>query len=102
MQCCQGTWPNESKSNSGKGRDLGDLNNSYPTSGMGRARVRNPGPHFPEPLLCLPYTRPQCLCRDTLDTQPSSPNSDGPSSDSGPSSLESITDPKSLELGYEA
>ena len=70
---------------------------------MGRARVRNPGPHsFPEPLLCLLYTWPQCLCRDTLDTPPGSLNSDGPSSDSGPPSLESITNPESLELGYEA
>ena len=34
---------------------------NYPSSGMGRARVRNPGPCFPEPMLHFPYTWPQCL-----------------------------------------
>ena len=70
---------------------------------MGTARVRNPGPHsFPEPPLHLHSHGPQCLCRDTLDTPPGSLNSDGPSNDSGPPSLEFITDPESLESGYEA
>ena len=78
----------------GRGRGLADLNNSYPTSRMGRARVRNLGPHLPEPLLCFPYTWPQCLCRDTLDTPPSPPNSDSDTT-SRPPSLESITDTKS-------
>ena len=83
----------------GRGRGLAD---NYPTPGMGRARARNPGSHsFSEPPLCPPYTQPQCLCRDHLETLPSSPeNSD--SSDSRPPSLESIMDPEPPELGYVA
>ena len=87
--------PGQMKSNSRKGRGLPALNDSYPTSGMGRTRVRNPGPHpLPEPPLCLPYTWPQCLCRCryNLTAPPSPPNSDSDST-SGPPSLESITDP---------
>ena len=83
---------------------LVDLNR-YPISGMGRAKVQYPGPWLlPKPPLCLPYTWPQCLLqnRDTLDQPPHSPQSDGSSSDSGPPSLELITDLKTPESDYEA
>ena len=76
---------------------LGHDNNhdeNYPTSGMGRARVRNPGSHS-EPPLYLPYTQPQCLCRDLLENLPHSPSSENSdsssySSESGPPSLKLI------------
>ena len=75
----------------GRGRGLAD---NYPTPGMGRVRARNPGPHsFSEPPLCPPYTQPQCLCRDPLETLHSFPeNLD--SSDSGLPFFESIMDLK--------
>ena len=44
--------------------ELTDLNsyNNYPSSIMGRARVRNPGPHIlTEPLLC-PHTHGPSAC----------------------------------------
>ena len=71
---------------------------------MGGARVRNPGSHL-EPPLHLPYTHPQCLCRDPLENLPHSPSSEksdssSDSSDSGPPFLESITDSEPPELGY--
>ena len=88
----------------GKGRGLVDQLPSYPASGMRRARVGNPGPHsFSEPPLCPPYTKPPCLIRDPLETLPSSSDSSLDSdSDSGPPSLDSITDFEFPESGYEA
>ena len=83
----------------GRGRGLTDQIPSYPTSGVGRAKVRNPVPHpYSEPPLCPSYTKPQCLIRDPLENLPSSPCSPDHSdsslenSDSRPPSLESITD----------
>ena len=83
-----------------------DHDENYPTSGMGRARVRNPGSHS-EPPVCLPYMCLQCLCRDLLENIPCSSsleNSDSSSdsSDSGPPSLESITHPEPPEFDYDA
>ena len=74
---------------------------------MVRARVRNSGPClYPELLFCRPYSKPQYLIRDPLELLPSSPSSsdhaDSSLKSSGPPSLESITDPKSPESGYEA
>ena len=71
VACNAARAPGQRNANQIVGR--GGLADNYPTPGMGRARARNPGPHsFPEPLLCPPYTWPQCLCRDPIETLPSS------------------------------
>ena len=87
----------------GRGLNYHDQNEDYPTSGMGRARVRNPSPHsLPEPLFHLPYTWSQCLCRCILPAPPSPSSSESKTdSTSRPPSLESITDPEPPESGYE-
>ena len=60
----------------GEGMGLTSQLLSYPTSGMGRAKVRNPGPHpSPEPPLFLPYSKPQYLIRDPLEMLSSPPSS---------------------------
>ena len=90
----------------GMGRGLNDHNwdEDYLTSGMGRARVRNPSPHpLPDPPLHLPYTWPSVCVGVTCLPHPVLPCSESETdSTSGPPSLESINDPEPPESGYEA
>ena len=68
------------------------------TVGKGRARRRNPGPHLhPDLPLCVPISRPQCLCPHGDIPSPLPPDVS-----SRPISLKSITSSKAPESCYEA
>ena len=116
VQNAVGTPSPRKQTGRGRGLTYYDPDGDHQASGMGRARVRNLSPHPPpEPLLCLPYTWPQYLCRCRQDLpappsppcgQPAPPRPPSSESDmdltSGPPLLETVTGPDLHESGYEA